>query len=298
LRAKRALEGRDAMLAGTTAHEAFQTAAPPPGAAPDWTIAQRWDAHSPEEHARWTRLCERQMAILPGRACDAFLAGLERLDLHGDGIPHFGRLSDALKRLTGWEVVAVPGLVPDAVFFEHLANRRFPAGDFLRSEAEFDYISAPDVFHDVFGHVPLLADPVFADYMQAYGRGGLRALGLHNLDALARLYWYTVEFGLIETPAGLRAYGAGILSSPAESVHALEAPRPNRLGFDLERVMGTAYRIDDFQETYFVVGSFDELFAATARDFAPIYASLSDAPPLRPGAIVTGDRVIHRGRPA
>jgi phenylalanine-4-hydroxylase len=255
-----------------------QNATPPPGSAPDWTIDQGWARYSDEEHRRWTALYERQMDILPGRACDAFMRGLDRLDLHGDGIPDFVRLNEGLAALTGWRIVAVPGLVPDAVFFDHLANRRFPAGNFIRRQDQFDYISEPDIFHDVFGHVPLLADPIFADYMQAYGKGGLRALGLHSLDALARLYWYTVEFGLLATADGLRIYGAGILSSPGESVYALADPHPNRVGFDLTRVMRTLYKIDDFQESYFVIESFAQLFEATQQDFGPIYEGLVGLP--------------------
>lgn len=266
--------------------------APPPGAAPDWTIPQGWERYTAAEHARWRALHERQMHVLEGRACDAFLTGLDRLDLRGDGIPDFERLSDALEALTGWRVVAVPGLVPDDVFFAHLAARRFPAGNFIRSDAEFDYIEAPDVFHDVFGHVPMLADPVFGAYMQAYGQGGLRALGFHSLEALARLYWYTVEFGLIDTPEGLRIYGAGIVSSPAESTHALESPRPNRISFDMERVMRTLYRIDDFQEGYFVIDSFEQLFEATAQDFAPVYARLAGQDVIPAGATLPSDRLI------
>jgi phenylalanine-4-hydroxylase len=259
--------------------------APPPGAAPDWTVDQGWGRYTDAEHARWAALYERQMQVLQGRACDEFLHGLERLDLRGDGIPDFERLS-------GWRVVAVPGLVPDDVFFGHLAAKRFPAGNFIRSEAEFDYIEAPDVFHDVFGHVPMLADPVFGAYMQAYGQGGLRALGFHSLEALARLYWYTVEFGLIATPQGLRIYGAGIVSSPAESVYALESSKPKRIGFEMERVMRTAYRIDDFQEGYMVINSFDDLFAATAQDFAPIYARLAGHSVIPAGAALPSDRLI------
>jgi phenylalanine-4-hydroxylase len=267
-------------------------ATPPPGARADWTIDQNWAHFTDEEHARWRRLHERQMQLLPGRACQAFMDGLEALDLHGTGVPDFDVLNAGLERLTGWRVVAVPGLVPDAVFFEHLAARRFPAGNFLRTEAEFDYIEAPDVFHDVFGHVPMLTDPVFAAYMQAYGEGGLRALHLDVLPQLARLYWYTVEFGLIEEPEGLRIYGAGILSSPAESVHALESPVPNRIGFDLERLMRTRYRIDDFQETYFAIGSLRDLMDATLQDFAPIYDRLAGAAELAPGAVLPDDRRV------
>lgn len=261
----------------------------------DWTVPQAWSAYTADEHGLWDQLYARQMQVLPGRAADAFLRGLDRLDLHAGGIPDFARLNADLAPLTGWSIVAVPGLVPDEVFFEHLANRRFPAGRFIRKPDQLDYIAEPDVFHDVFGHAPLLADPVFADYLQAYGAGGLRSIGLDALDHLARLYWYTVEFGLIATADGLRIYGAGIVSSPAESVFALESAAPHRIGFDLQRIMTTQYRIDDFQQSYFVIGSFEELFAATAQDFAPIYQRLADAPILAVDALSAGDRVLHRG---
>lgn len=264
----------------------------------DWTIDQGWDGYSRAEHQTWTTLYERQSALACGRACDAFLRGLEALDLNSGGVPDFTRLNEGLSRLTGWNVVAVPGLVPDEVFFEHLANRRFPAGRFVRDGAHLDYLQEPDVFHDVFGHVPMLTDPVFADYMQAYGRGGLRALGRGQLHQLARLYWYTVEFGLLQTPAGLRIYGAGILSSKAESLFALDDPSPNRLGFHLERVMRTPYRIDDFQQTYFAAPSLDALLAATLQDFGPIYERLKVAPDLAIQEILPTDQVITRGSQA
>jgi phenylalanine-4-hydroxylase len=267
----------------------------PPHAAADWTIDQNWSSYSAEEHQRWTRLHERQMQILPGRACDAFMDGLSVLDLHGEGIPEFEALNKQLQAISGWTIVAVPGLIPDSVFFEHLANRRFPAGNFIRSEAEFEYIEAPDVFHDIFGHVPMLTNQVFADYMQAYGQGGLRAMNLNSLDALARLYWYTVEFGLIDSATGPRIYGAGILSSPAESCFCLESPSPNRVGFDLLRVMQTRYRIDDFQETYFEISDFNDLFHATSQDFAPLYRALEAAPNYAPGEILASDAVIQMG---
>ena len=144
----------------------------------------------------------------------------------------------------------------------------------LREEHEFDYIVEPDVFHDFFGHVPLLFDPVFADYMQAYGRGGQKAEGLHALEYLARLYWYTIEFGLIKTKLGLRAYGAGLLSSGGELRYCIDDPKPRRLPFELERIMRTEYIIDRYQDTYFVIDSFDQLLRETAPDFTPIYARL------------------------
>ncbi|MFL5295347.1 MAG: phenylalanine 4-monooxygenase [Phenylobacterium sp.] len=271
---------------------------PPPGARPDWTIDQAWEAYTPSEHRVWDTLYERQSALLAGRACDPFLNGLEALDLHRGGIPDFAKLNAELNRLTGWTVVAVPGLVPDNVFFDHLANRRFPAGQFIRKPEQLDYLQEPDIFHDVFGHVPMLTDPTFADYMAAYGKGGQRALGLGQLHNLARLYWYTVEFGLLQTPAGVRIYGAGIVSSRAESIFALDDPSPNRLAFDLERVMRTPYRIDDFQQVYFVIPSLQALLDATLQDFAPIYARLAEARDIPIEAILPEDRVLNRGTQA
>ena len=271
----------------------------PAHAAEDWTIDQGWDAYTAEDHAVWDTLYERQMQVLPGRAAPEFMNGLKALDLHRGGIPNFETMSDELEALTGWRVVAVPGLVPDEVFFTHLANRRFPAGQFIRKRDQLDYLQEPDVFHDVFGHVPMLTDPVFADYMEAYGKGGLRSLDFAALKNLAALYWYKVEFGLIRTDEGLRIYGAGIVSSKTESIFALENPSPNRIGFDLERLMRTDYRIDDFQQTYFVIDSYDQLFHATVdTDFAPIYDRLAGRFDLKPADVLSEDEVIARGSQA
>jgi phenylalanine-4-hydroxylase len=268
----------------------------PDGAAQDWTIPQDWDRYTPAEHALWDRLFARQAALLPDRAVPEYMAGLDMLRMTKPGIPRFEELSDRLMQATGWQVVAVPGLVPDRIFFEHLANRRFVAGRFIRTPDQIDYLEEPDVFHDVFGHVPLLAHPAFADYMQAYGRGGLRADGLGAIDRLARLYWYTVEFGLIRSEEGLRLYGAGILSSHGESLFALDDPSPNRLGFGLKRLMRTKYRIDDYQQTYFVIDSFEDLLRQTVEtDFAPLYAQLADAPDLEIETILPTDTVYTRG---
>ena len=268
----------------------------PAGAAADWTVPQRWGDYTPLEHATWDRLFARQAAMLPGRATEAFLRGLNVLRLSKPGVPDFDELSERLGKLTGWSVVAVPGLVPDQVFFEHLANRRFVAGRFIRTPDQLDYLQEPDVFHDVFGHVPLLSDPVFADYMQAYGEGGLRSLTFGSLEKLARLYWYTVEFGLIREPAGLRIYGTGIVSSYGESVFALDDASPNRIAFDLKRVMRTRYRIDDFQQTYFVIDSFRDLLDRTLNtDFAPLYRELSVMDDLEAQAVIGGDQVFTRG---
>ncbi|HRD46766.1 MAG TPA: phenylalanine 4-monooxygenase [Caulobacter sp.] len=271
---------------------------PPAGAAADWTIDQAWDSYTASEHAVWDTLYERQAALLPGRACDEFLRGLDALNLHRGGIPDFRKINEDLKRLTGWTVVAVPGLVPDDVFFEHLANRRFVSGQFIRKPDQLDYLQEPDIFHDVFGHVPMLTDPVFADYMQAYGEGGRRAMGRGQLHNLARLYWYTVEFGLLETAKGLRIYGAGIVSSRTESIFALDDPSPNRIGFDLERLMRTPYRIDDFQQVYFVIPSLQALLDATLQDFGPIYARLDGASDIAIDAILPTDRVYTTGTQA
>jgi phenylalanine-4-hydroxylase len=262
---------------------------------PDWTIDQGWSNYTPAEHAVWKTLFERQTKLLPGRACDEFVEGMKNLPIGADQIPDFLELSEVLMQRTGWQVVAVPGLVPDEVFFEHLANRRFPAGNFIRKPHELDYLEEPDVFHDVFGHVPMLMNPSIADYIQAYGVGGLRAKKLGVLDKLARVYWYTVEFGLIQQKDGLRIYGAGIASSRTESVFSLDDPSPNRIGFDLERVMRTHYRIDDFQESYFVIDSLAELLELATIDFAPLYERIAGQPEFQPGDVLPTDRVIARG---
>jgi phenylalanine-4-hydroxylase len=268
----------------------------PADAAADWTIPQAWSDYTPADHAMWDRLFERQSRMLPGRAAQAFLDGLDVLRMSRPGIPDFDELSDRLRGLTGWTVVAVPGLVPDDVFFRHLANRTFVAGRFIRAPEQIDYLREPDVFHDVFGHVPLLADPVFADYMQAYGEGGLRSLGFGAMHRLARLYWYTVEFGLVRDGGDLKLYGAGIVSSFGESRFALDDASPNRIALDIKRVMRTRYEIDDYQQTYFVIDSFDDLLKQTLEtDFAPLYRALDRSDDLEPGAVLPTDRLLHRG---
>lgn len=261
----------------------------------DWLEpAQR--RYTAEEHAVWNALFARQMEVLPGRAASAFLNGLDRLDLGNGGVPDFAALSERLGALTGWSVVAVPMLIPDHVFFWHLANRRFPAGNFIRTRDQFDYIEEPDVFHDVFGHVPLLTDPVYADYMQAYGRAGWKAMRHNRLKALGALYWYTVEFGLMLEDGALKAYGAGILSGPAEAVFAIEGQSPNRVMLDVDRVMRTDYVIDDLQPTYFVIESFADLYQRTAmRDFDALYAALGPGFTYANTAVLPSDHVLHRG---
>jgi phenylalanine-4-hydroxylase len=302
----------------------------------DSIIAQDWNGYTAAEHAMWDRLFARQVSMLGSRVAPAFMQGIDVLRMSKPGIPDFVELSSRLTGATGWSVVAVPGLIPDEEFFEHLANRRFVAGRFIRTPEQIDYLKEPDVFHDVFGHVPLLVDPVFADYMQAYGQGGLRAMRYGSIHRLARLYWYTVEFGLIRDGdsdgvskgsgdgggaadeggivvaadrgdgggggegcgggARLRLYGAGIASSNSESLFALDSDSPNRLGFDLKRVMRTQYRIDSFQQNYFVIDNFEQLLRETLEtDFAPLYAELDLLPDIEVGTILPTDRVITRG---
>jgi phenylalanine-4-hydroxylase len=261
----------------------------------DWTIDQGWEAYTAAEHGVWKTLFERQSKLLPGRACDEFVEGMRNLPIGADEIPDFRRLSDVLMKKTGWQVVAVPGLVPDEVFFEHLAHRRFPAGHFIRKPHELDYLEEPDVFHDVFGHVPMLMNPAIADYIQAYGEGGLRAQKLGVLDKLARVYWYTVEFGLLKQPDGLRIYGAGIASSFTETAFSLDDASPNRIGFNLERVMRTNYRIDDFQESYFVIDNLEQLLKLAKIDFAPLYQRIAGQPDFDPGTVLAIDTVLAHG---
>jgi phenylalanine-4-hydroxylase len=271
---------------------------PPPGAAADWTVPQDWGRFRADEHAVWDTLFQRQTQLLQNRASKHFLAGIDVLRLSRPGIPDFAELSERLMAATGWQVVAVPGLIPDDIFYDHLANRRFPAGNFIRRADQLDFIEEPDVFHDVFGHVPLLANPVFADYMQAYGRGGQRAMQFDAVAKLARLYWYTVEFGLIVEDGELRILGAGV-SSYAESHFALDDPSPNRLGFDLERILRTRYRVDDFQQTYFVMDSIEQLLTTTLEtDFGPLYKELRTLPDYPVETVLLTDKVFTRGNQA
>lgn len=233
--------------------------------AADWTVPQHASDYTAEDQAVWRLLVERQTALARKHACREFLDGLAALGI-GDTIPDFATVSERLERLTGWRIVAVPGLIPDAVFYDHLANRRFPVTVWIRTRAELDYLVEPDLFHDFFGHVPLLSNRIFADYMQLYGQRGVEAGA--KVGLLARLYWYTVEFGLIRTPNGLKAYGAGILSSAAEVKHAVESSDVERLPFEAATVMHRPYEIDRLQNTYFVLDDFRQLFEAAQTRIA------------------------------
>jgi phenylalanine-4-hydroxylase len=260
-------------------------------------IEQPWSTYSATDHQVWAQLFERQQGILAGRASEAFLTAQRAMHMSAHEIPKFDDLNVTLRAATGWELIGVQGLLPELDFFDHLAHRRFPVTWWIRKPDQMDYLSEPDLFHDLFGHVPLLMNPVFADYMQAYGRGGVKAHGIgpEALANLTRLYWYTAEFGLIRDPDGLRIYGSGILSSKGESIHCLESDAPNRIGFDLERIMRTRYRIDTYQKTYFVIDSFEQLFEATQPDFAPIYARLAQQDSIPAGDVLDTDRVFNRG---
>ena len=260
-------------------------------------IEQPWSAYTATDHRVWAQLFARQQEVLPQRACSAFLRNLHAMGMNADAIPKFEDLNAVLRAATGWELVGVEGLLPELTFFEHLANRRFPVTWWIRKPEQLDYLAEPDLFHDLYGHVPLLMEPAFADYIANYGRGGVKA---HTINAealvnLTRLYWYTVEFGLIREAAGLRIYGSGILSSKGESIHCLESPAPNRIGFDMQRIMRTRYRIDSYQKTYFVIDSFEQLMNATAPDFRPLYAQLAQQPSIPAGDVLDSDAVIARG---
>jgi len=260
-------------------------------------VEQPWDSYGAEDHATWATLYARQREILQGRACDEFLQAQDAMGMTPDRIPKFDDLNAVLGEATGWTLIGVEGLLPELDFFDHLANRRFPVTWWIRRPDQIDYIEEPDLFHDLFGHVPLLMNPVFADYMQAYGQGGVKAHGIgpDALQQLTRLYWYTVEFGLIRQQDGLRIYGSGIVSSKGESIHCLESAAPNRIGYDLERIMRTRYRIDTFQKTYFVIDSFEQLMETTRPDFTPIYARIASEPSYPAGTVLESDRVFHRG---
>jgi len=252
---------------------------------PDFTVAQDYDYGDAEQKV-WRTLCDRQTKLTRRLAHRSYLDGIEALGLL-ERIPDFDEVSVRLRRLTGWEIVAVPGLIPAQPFFEHLAARRFPVTNWLRSEKELDYIVEPDMFHDFFGHVPILTQPVFADFMQAYGARAGEAIALGGDEMITRLYWYTAEYGLMQEPGQeLKAFGAGLMSSFTELQFAVESRDAHRVPFDLETVMRTGYEIDKFQRAYFVLPSFDALRDAfRAADLAAIIPRWKDQPALDPAIV-------------
>lgn len=270
--------------------------APPEGVAANWTMPQNWAAFTAEQHATWRTLFDQQSLALGGYACRSFLDGLDLLRQLKPGVPDFAELNALLQPASGWEVVAVPGWIPNEPFFQHLANKRFPAANFVRPPEQIAYSEEPDMFHDIFGHIPMLTDPAFSDFLVAYGEAGLRAEKLGASDYLGRLWLYTVEFGLVVEGGELRAFGGGLMSSLAEAVSALTAPEPRRIWLDIERVMRTHYNFDEYQQTYFVVASFEDLLRATEdTDFASVYRKIADQPALEPGDACRGD-VAYEGR--
>jgi phenylalanine-4-hydroxylase len=262
----------------------------------DCIIDQGWERYTTEDHAIWRTLFERQRQTLEGEVCQEYLDGLAALGIGAEGIANFEQMNVRLRELTGWEVVAVPGLVPGQPFFQMLASRRFPAGTFIRTRDQLDYLEEPDIFHDIFGHVPLLTNPAYADYMQEYGRIGLDAIEHKGVKFLSRLNWYTVEFGLIRKPAGIQIYGAGIVSSFGEARYVVEDLSASHLAFELDRVLRTGYYIDDFQATYFVIDRFEDLFEVLRdTDFIAKFEELRPLPVLTPFEILPEDQVIRRG---
>ena len=259
-------------------------------------IDQDWKSYTSQDHATWKTLFDRQTDVLNNKACSEYFAGLKTLGLNADSIPDFEVINKNLRAATGWEVVAVPGLIPSKPFFSMLENRQFPAGNFIRKPEELDYLEEPDIFHDVFGHVPLLTNPAYADYMQAYGTAGKAAIEMKGVKFLARLNWYTIEFGLIKNGSDIKIYGAGIVSSYGEAKYALDDPSSNHLAFNLDRVLRTGYYIDDFQASYFVIDSFEKLFEECIhRPFVPLYEECRQKPGLSPFQIEETDIVLRQG---
>ena len=253
----------------------------------DYTCPQNYAAYRAADHDTYRRLYTRQAALLPGLACQAFIQALPLLGAQ-DAIPRFEDINARLLPATGWQLVAVPGLIPEVPFFTLLSERKFPVTDWIRTPEEFDYIVEPDIFHDLFGHVPLLFNRAYADHIQAYGMGALKAHALEHgpqqlhgaVEMLSRLYWYTIEFGLLREHGQNRAYGAGILSSSGELRHSIMSPEPTRLTLqsetDLLACMASTYKIDSYQQQYFVIDSFADLLCLTAPDFTPLYRTLRD----------------------
>ena len=223
---------------------------------------QSYNKYTPNDQAVWRLLFERQLAQLPGKASKAYLDGIAKTGFVADHIPNFDQdINPRLEKLTGWRVVAVPGLIPNRAFFELMANRQFPATTWLRRMDQLDYLQEPDMFHDTFGHVPLLSHQAFCDFLAALSHLALDHVDHEEaIDMISRLYWYTVEFGLIQESEGLRIYGGGILSSPGETTYSLFSEIPKRLPYAVETLLTTPYIIDHYQDQYFVIDSYEQLY--------------------------------------
>lgn len=265
-------------------------------------VDQNWNRYSADDHETWKILFERQMEVLQPRACREYLSALDHLGFTADKIPRFDEVNERLKAFTGWQVVATEGLVKSKAFFDMLKDRKFPAGYFIRSREHLDYLEEPDILHDVLGHIPLLTNPAYADYMYEYGKGGERALAYKTTRHLARLNWWTIEFGLIRQDGQLKLYGAGLASSYTEAKYALDDPSAHHLAFNLERCMRTRVYINDFQPCYFVIDSFEQLFQqAVSTDFTALYQRFkgldgqAPATEFLPFDLVEGDTVIRHG---
>lgn len=240
--------------------------------------------YSPQEHYVWKILYERQMKLVPGRACDSFLQGLHDLGLSADAIPQLPDLSRRLQKLSGWQLSPVDALISARDFFELLAKRHFPAATFIRFEEELDYVKEPDIFHELFGHCPMLTDPHYAEFLYNFAHGVLK-LPETDWALMQRLFWFTVEFGLIHTPKGMRAYGGGILSSIRETVYSVEDHSAMRVLFEPVPAFRTPYRIDQLQPIYFVVDDFQTLHDFLKLDVSSLIQeahALGEYPPLFP----------------
>jgi phenylalanine-4-hydroxylase len=222
---------------------------------------QIWEKYTAEDHDVWRTLYERRMRQLESDGSKVFLAGAERIGLRPDAVPDLRDVNRRLKPLTGWQAVPVGGFLPARDFFASLAERQFPTTVTIRPRAQLDYLPEPDIFHDVFGHVPLHADPAFADFLQTYGRIATNARNDQDVEKMTRLFWFTVEFGLVKEDGRTKVYGSGLISSHGDAANAL-GPNCDRRPFSLDAVFEQTFRIDQLQDVLFVVDSFEELFAA------------------------------------
>ena len=220
---------------------------------------QHYERYSPQDHEVWATLVSRRMETLEGQASEVFLNGVRRLGLDKDHVPKVEYVNSRLSALTGWQSRGVPGYLPAKAFFACLARRQFPTTIVIRPRERLEYLPEPDIFHDVFGHVPLHCDPVFAEFLQTYGQAALKCEDPNHIERLGRLFWFTVEFGLIREHGETKLYGSGLISSLGESFHALESPDVDRRPFDMVRVCDTPFEIDHYQPVLYVLESFQQL---------------------------------------